>query len=126
MQQPEPSIAAHDCIRGMRMNDSILLASATGISAVLGSLITGLITYWTATDQRTAAENRRNLKRAYGDIAAFHRLEERYASVLAASDSRTPAAWKRDIRKRLRDEGFASPSDKATAQQAEHCLVEME
>lgn len=108
------------------MDDSILLAAATGISAALGSLITGLITYRTAIDQRAATEHKRRLKRAYGDIAAFHRLEERYASVLAATDSRTSAAWKRDVRKQLRDEGFTSPSDKATAQQAEQCLAEMD
>ncbi|WP_271680698.1 hypothetical protein [Thermomonas mangrovi] len=107
------------------MDDSILLAVVTGFSAVLGSLITGSITYWTATNQRVAAENKRRLKRAYHDIAAFHRLEERYASSLAATDAPTAAAWKRDIRKRLRDEGFDSPSEKATAQLAERSINDL-
>lgn len=75
------------------MGDSIMLAVATGISALLGSLVTGLINYRTATDKRTAAKNKRRLKRAYCDNAALHRLAERYASALAATDSRTLAAW---------------------------------
>lgn len=92
---------------------------------MLGSLITGLITYWTATNQRAAAENKRKLKLAYRDIAAFHRLEERYATVLAATDARSASAWKRDIRRRLRDDGFNSPSDKATAHLAEQSITDL-
>jgi hypothetical protein len=108
------------------MEDSIVLALATGLSAVLGSLITGVITYKTATDQRLLAKYRRRLTRAYCDVAAFHRLEEHYASALAASDSRYSAAWKREIRKQLRDAGHDSPSENATAQRAEQGISELE
>jgi hypothetical protein len=59
-------------------------------------------------------------------VAAEDRLEDRYAGTLATSDSRTPAAWKREIRKQLRDAGFDSPSESATAFRAEHEIKELD
>lgn len=107
------------------MDDSIVLATASGLSAVLGSLITGWITYKAAIDQREAIRNKRRLARALRDIAAFHRLEERYANALEATDSRSAAAWKRDIRKQQRTEGQETPSEKATAHGAERGIKEL-
>lgn len=108
------------------MDDPILLAVASGLSALLGSLITGWITYKTAIDQRAAIRNKSRLARTLRDIAAFHRLEELYANALAATDSRSAAAWKRDIRKRLRNGGFDSPSETATKLHAERGIKELD
>jgi hypothetical protein len=107
-------------------SQQILLVLVTGGLALLGSLITGLITFYTAARLRDAERNKRSLIRVYRDIAAFHRLEERYAEVLAqASDSHTAEAWKREVRRKLRDQGFASPTDKATAHFAEARIEEL-
>jgi len=108
------------------MDDSILLAAATGLSAVLGSLITGLITYRTATDQRALGRHKRRLRRALRDIAALHRLEDRYTNALAATGSRSSEAWKREIRKQLREEGLGTLSSRATTQRAEQDLAELD
>lgn len=108
------------------MNDSILLATATGLSAALGSLITGWITYKAAIDQRTAIRNKRRLARTLRDIASFHRLEKRYTNALAATGSRSATAWKQDIRKQQRTEGQDTPSEKATARGAERGIKDIE
>lgn len=108
------------------MDNSIVLAVATGLSAVLGSLITGWITYKAAIDQRATIRNKRRLARALRDIAAFHRLEKRYTNALAATGSRSAAAWKQDMRKQQRTEGQDTPSEKATAQGAERSIKNLE
>lgn len=108
------------------MGDSILLAVASSLSAALGSLITGWITYKAAIDQRAAIKNKRRLARALRDIAAFHRLEKRYTNALAANGSRSATAWKQDIRKQQRTEGQDTPSEQATVQGAERGIKDIE
>ncbi len=113
-------------MENLEFSQQILLVLVAGGLALLGSLITGLITFHTAARLREAERNRRSLVRAYRDIAAFHRLEEHYAEELAlASTSRTAEAWKKLLRRKLRDRGFASPTDKATAHYAEARIEEL-
>jgi len=106
------------------MTESLTLAIVAGGFAVLGSITTGAFTYLAAVKQREADTYKRRLLQTYRDIAAFHRLEERYTKALA-SESKSAESWKRETRKLLRDEGFASPSDEATAQRAEQRIAEM-
>ena len=102
------------------MNDTVILAIVASTSAILGSFVTGWFTYRAAVKQREAERFKRKLLQAYIDIAALHRLEERYTAALAhASADRSAESWKREVRRTLRDDGFASPSDDATSQRAE-------
>jgi len=110
----------------LEFNKQILPVLVGGGLTLLGSLITGLITFYTAARLRDSERNKRSLVRAYRDIAAFHRLEERYAEELAqASTSHTADAWKKLLRRKLRDQGFASPTNKATAHYAEAQIEEL-
>ena len=61
----------------------------------------------------------------FKDIAAFHRLEERYTQALA-TDVRSSESWKRDIRRTIRSDGFDSPSDGATVNGAMARISEIE
>ena len=99
--------------------DRSLVAAA---AALLGSLITGALTYAAAARQRDLDRNKRKLERTLRDVAAFHRLEERYIEELA-KHGKTAFAWKREIRKQLRDDGFESPSEEATSARAERSLL---
>jgi hypothetical protein len=106
------------------MSEGLTLALVAGGFAVLGSLVTGWFTYITAVKQGQSERYKRKLLQAYGDIAAFHRLEERYTRALE-TDERSAESWKREMRRRLRDEGFSSPSDEATVQKAEQRIAEL-
>lgn len=108
------------------MSDTLILAIVASTSAILGSFVTGWFTYRAAVKQREAERFKRKLIQAYKDIAALHRLEERYTVALAkTSGERSAESWKREVRKALRDDGFASPSDDATAQRAEQRASEL-
>ena len=106
------------------MDNSVVLALAAGGFAVLGSVVTGLFTYMAAVKQREADLYKSRLQQSYRDVAALHRLEERYLSALA-SESKSARAWKLEVRRRQREEGFATPSDEATTQRAEQRLAEL-
>jgi ribulose kinase len=106
------------------VTDSLLLALVAGGSAVFGSLVTGWFTYISAVKQRKADRYKRQLTQTYKDIAAYHRLEERYTKALETAD-RSAESWKKATRKLLRDEGHQSPSNDATAARAEQRLAEL-
>jgi hypothetical protein len=106
------------------MNETVLLAVLTGGCALLGSAITGYFTLLAAVKQREIERYKRKLVQAYKDIAAFHRLEERYTRALE-SETKTAEAWKRELRKQQRDEGFDSPSEDATAQKSDQRRAEL-
>lgn len=106
------------------MNESLILALVAGGFAILGSLVTGLFTYISAVKQRETERYKRRLVQAYKDIASFHRLEERYTKMLETKE-KSAESWKRELRKRQRDEGFNSPSDEATAQRFEQRIAEL-
>ncbi|PPE74926.1 hypothetical protein C3942_04410 [Solimonas fluminis] len=106
------------------MSEGLTLALVAGGFAVLGSLVTGWFTYITSVKQEQSERYKRRLLQAYADIAAFHRLEERYTRALETED-RSAESWKREMRRRLRDEGFGSPSEEATAQKAEQRIAEL-
>lgn len=107
-------------------SQQVWLALIVGGLTVAGGLVTGLITSHTAIRLREVEKLKRDLVRAYRDVASFHRLEDHYANELAQiSTSRTAEAWKRELRRKLREQGFSSPSDKATAYYAEARIEEL-
>ncbi len=106
------------------MSESLTIALVAGGFAIIGSIVTGLFTYISATKQKEADRYKQRLVQAYRDIASFHRLEERYTKALETT-SKSAESWKREVRKNQRDEGFNSPSEDATAQKAEQRLSEL-
>ncbi|MDM4770485.1 hypothetical protein [Solimonas sp. SE-A11] len=108
----------------MREALALALALVAGGFAVLGSPVTGWFTYISAARQRETERYKRKLRQTYADVAAFHRLEERYTRALE-TDGKSAECWKREMRLRLREDGFSSPSDEATVQKAEQRIAEM-
>lgn len=106
------------------MSETILIAVIAASAAILGSLVTGSITYATSVRQRESERYKRRLLQAYKDIVAFYRLEEQYTQALA-TDNRSADAIKRDARKKLRESGVESPSEEATPQQCERRALEL-
>ena len=96
-----------------------------GGCAIAGSAITGWFTYSATASQNKSERYKRELIRAYKDIAAFHRLEERYTQALS-SDAKTAESWKREVRKSLRLDRFDTPSDGASANGALARISEIE
>jgi hypothetical protein len=107
------------------MSETLQVAVLTAVAALLGSVITGFITYMTAVRQREAESYKRRLQVAYGDLIAFYRLEEAYTLALA-TESRSAEAVKREFRKGLRDSGQDSPSAYATPTECERRLQEIQ
>ncbi|MGB7420810.1 MAG: hypothetical protein WA917_02910 [Comamonas sp.] len=107
------------------MSEAVTLAIVAGVSAIAGSAITGWFTYLSAVRQREAERYKRRLLRTYKDIAAFHRLEERYTNALA-TESKSAESWKREMRRLQSAENFATPSEDATARKAEQHISELE
>lgn len=103
------------------MHDQIYSVLITGFFMILASGLTGLITLRALNHQKKLDSYKFQLKQAYRDIAAFHRLEELYVTSLS-SEQKSANAWKREKRKQLRDEGFLSPSEEATSTIAEQRL----
>jgi hypothetical protein len=58
------------------MSETLQVAVLTAAAALLGSLITGIVTYMTAVRQKEAESHKRRLQVAYNDIIALYRLEE--------------------------------------------------
>ena len=104
------------------MSESLMLALVASGSAIVGSLVTGWFTYIAAVKQRETENCRRRWQQASKDVAAFHRLEERYTEALQ-SESKSAKAWKLEIRKQQRDAGFATPSENATAHKSEQRMA---
>ena len=102
------------------MQVAVLAAAA----ALLGSFITGLITYLTAVKQRQAEKYKRRLQVAYKDIIAFYKLEEAYTKALS-TQARSAESVKREFRKSLRDNGQDSPSQFATVSESVRRLQDL-
>ena len=92
------------------MNESLLFVGISGAVAIMASLITGWFTYTASTSYKETERLRAQLNRALKDMAAYQRLEERYISALA-TDEKPAESWKRHIRKAMRGDGEASPSE---------------
>jgi len=107
------------------MSETLQIAMLTSVAALLGSVITGVITYMTAVRQREAELHKRRLQVAYKDIIAFYRLEEAYTREIA-TESRSAEAVKREFRKKLRDSGQDSPSQYATTAECERRLQDIQ
>lgn len=107
------------------MNESLVPVVVGGVIgggfAIVGSLITGWLTYVSSVRKRETELYRRHLIQAYEDIAAFHRLEERYVEKLAEIEpSKTPVGWKRSVRREQMLANIQTPSKDATARYADH------
>jgi hypothetical protein len=107
------------------MTETLLVGIVAAASAVLGSAITGLFTYIAARREREFERHTNHLRRAYGDIAALCQLEDMYCKELAR-EGRSQEAWKREMRKALRESGYNSPSEEATAARCAQRLRDLE
>lgn len=112
------------------MSEQLALALIAGGFMIVGSLVTGLFTWLAGKGHRSLRWYRDKLATAYRDIRALKRLEDLYTQILAQHSAaqgirKNATAWKRDVRKRLRDNGEPSPSDEATVQKAEEGLAKL-
>jgi hypothetical protein len=106
------------------MGENLSIAVIAGGFCILGSMVTGFFTFFSSVKTKETELYKRRLIRTYNDIIAFHKLEEKYIQVLA-TEEKSAQAWKREIRKALREEGCDSPSKDATALEAERRLKEL-
>jgi hypothetical protein len=83
-------------------------------AAILGSAITGFISYKISVKTDKLALLKRKLCTAYRDISSFYQLEIFYTEKIAQLEGDTPETVKRAFREKLRDEGFESPSRYST------------
>lgn len=100
------------------MSEQILVALVVGACTILGSLTTGIITYFSTSQAKKLNLYRGRLHCALRDVAAFHRLEARYTRLLETEEKSTHS-WKREVRKAQREAGFDTPSSEATSTKAE-------
>jgi hypothetical protein len=118
-----PIKASSDNVPTIIMNE--LTAFVTGgVLTLFGSLVTGWFTYRAAARERELERYKRQLIQAYKDVAAFHRLEERYTNALETPD-RSAEAWKREIRRQQADEQFGTPSEDATWRKCEQRVSDL-
>ena len=108
------------------MSESIQVAILASTAALLGSIITGVITYLTAVKQQEAEKYKRRLEVALKDIIAFYRLEEEYTRALS-TPAQSAEAIKREFRRmlRLRVNGQDSPSQFATITESQRRLQDL-
>ena len=112
------------------MSDSLAPVVIGGVIgggfAIVGSLITGWLTYVSSVRRRETESYRRQLIQAYEDIAAFHRLEQRYSEKLAEIEpSKTPVGWKRGVRREQMLANIQTPSKDATARYADQEVLRL-
>jgi type II secretory pathway pseudopilin PulG len=108
------------------VSEPIVVALVAVVGVIAGAIITGVLNYYSTQQTKKVDSYKSQLRQAYKDISAFHRLEERYVTALAKYDDRTKDSWKRDIRKQQADDGLATPSKHATAREAEEKLEQLE
>ena len=106
------------------MSETMQVAVLAAAAALLGSFITGLITYLAAVKQRQADRYKRGLQMAYKDIIAFYKLEEAYTQALSTQE-RSAESVKREYRKTLRENGQDSPSQFATVSECVRRLQDL-
>lgn len=121
------------------MSEQIQITLLMGGFTLLGAVITGIAAWLSARFQyardRTREDltaSRRELLHSLGDVAAFHKLEQRYTLLLSnlarteGESAKSAEAWKREVRRTVRAEGFATPSNSATDHQARSRIIELE
>lgn len=108
------------------MQVEVAVSIIAGGSALLGSAITGLISY-AALRRRTKVSHLRNaLIQANKDIISFYYLEELYCEALSHKTMKTKDGVKRTFRKQLRESlGRDSPSASATPAKAEQHIRQL-
>ena len=106
------------------MSEPIIVALVAVGGVIAGAIITGVLNYYSTQRTKRVDSYKSQLRQAYKDISAFHRLEDRYVTALAKYD-RTSEAWKRDIRKQQADDGLPTPSQHATTRAAEEKLDQL-
>jgi hypothetical protein len=101
---------------------TMINALIAAFGAFLGASVSTFFTYRLTVKQKKLERYKKRLIQAYRDIASFHRLEEKYADLLSTklpSQNKTSYAWKLEMRKQARVLGLRTPSNYATAKQAE-------
>lgn len=96
-----------------------------GLFTLLGSAVTGWFTYRAAVRQRELERYKNELGRALRNVAAFHRLEERYTQALASSE-RTAESWKREIRRQQAEAELPTPSESGTWRISEQRITDLQ
>lgn len=107
------------------MTETLTLGLVAAGSVLGGSIVTGWFTLRASVNQREALRNKRRLIQALRDVAAFHRLEERYTKALA-SEQKSPESWKREVRRQQFEDNLSTPSEDGTARKAEQRILELE
>jgi hypothetical protein len=102
------------------MEVEVVVAIIAGGAALLGSAVTGVISYVSVRQSAKVSRLKESLIQANRDIASLYHLEELYCTAIADSTKKTREGVKRAFRKQLRYSlGKESPSSSATANQAE-------
>lgn len=95
------------------MEDNVISQVITGVFTLAGSLLMGLLTFSFGELKKKNEKLRQRLLRSYRDNLAFYRLEKYYTQELAKG-VKTPEAWKRSVRAKMRATGLPTPSEDAT------------
>ena len=75
------------------MSEPIIVAFVAVGGVIAGAIITGVLNYYSAQQTKKMESYKSQLRQSYRDIAAFHRLEDRYTTALA-KNGRTKDAGK--------------------------------
>ena len=106
------------------MQEPLIQSAVTGLFTIAGSVVTAVITYVASRPHKKLMRYRKRLLRSQRDNLALCNLERYYTEELA-KHGRSPEAWKREIRKKMRDDGLAGPSQSASAARLEHSIAEL-
>jgi len=106
------------------MQEPLIQSAVTGLFTIAGSVVTAVITYVVSGSHKKLMRYRKRLLRSQRDNLALCNLERYYTQELAKS-GRTPEAWKREIRGKMREDGIAGPSQSATAARLERSIAEL-
>ena len=99
------------------MPKEVIVALIASVTAIISSILAASISVYFSNKKNTEHHTKIKLIQAYKDINSFYHLEEIYSNSIANNEdiSITALAVKRSYRKLLRESGFDSPSDSATA-----------
>jgi len=106
-------------------SDAVTVGIIAAASAIAGSVVTGLFNYRGSVQTKKLVQLKKSLKIACEDIIAFYRIEESYSESLSTTE-RSSDAIKKEIRKKLRDNGIRTPSEEATPLKCQRKIEELD
>lgn len=92
------------------MNYAVLAAIVAGSAALLGSALTGIITYFVSIRMNKLRTIKRKYYQALLDITAFYEIEKLYIDEVAKSSGKSKDSVKKKYREKSRKHGNYSPS----------------